>query len=563
MSTLFRDNIYRTSLRFRLIEKQKWEAPSSIKETCINKGQKEEDCRNYIMVLESYGNKLYACGTHAYSPNCSWRQLENLNVTSYDKGIARCPFSPHANITTLLTDNGQLFVATPTDFSGNDPAILRVDNGNENGRMLRTKQFDSRWLNGPQFVASFENGNFVYFVFREYALEHQNYEKIVYSRIARVCKNDPGGTIFYKENWTSFIKARLICALPGEFPFYFNEVQSVSYSAEESVMYATFTTPINSIHGSAVCGFNISAINSAFAGPFKYQENLTQFWQTTNFQNPQYRAFQECQAASDTGDRRRSATLMESTKYQLMDESVKPMTINPLYYAKLERFTHISIDVIPTKFHENVRILYVATEDGLVKKVSILPRTKEACVIEMWQVEQDSKIKIRQLQYLKETESLYIATDASVLRINAHHCNRHATKASCLNAMDPYCGWDEMIEKCTAAPNGNTLSRYWFQNATECPNLKTTVDGSWSTWSSWTRCKKSDQNSNIEDADSYSAFDTTCLCRTRKCDNPAPSNGGKECSGMNIEITNCTINGGWTDYGYVNYTYLIFKPIIQ
>lgn len=54
-------------------------------------------------------------------------QMENLNVTRYDKGVAKCPFNPHANITTLMTENGQMFVGSPTDFSGSDPAILRAD----------------------------------------------------------------------------------------------------------------------------------------------------------------------------------------------------------------------------------------------------------------------------------------------------------------------------------------------------------------------------------------------------------------------------------------------------
>lgn len=54
-------------------------------------------------------------------------QMENLNVTRYDKGVAKCPFNPHANITTLMTENGQMFIGSPTDFSGSDPAILRVD----------------------------------------------------------------------------------------------------------------------------------------------------------------------------------------------------------------------------------------------------------------------------------------------------------------------------------------------------------------------------------------------------------------------------------------------------
>lgn len=54
-------------------------------------------------------------------------QMDNLNITKLDKGVAKCPFNPHANITTLMTENGKLFIGSPTDFSGTDPAILRAD----------------------------------------------------------------------------------------------------------------------------------------------------------------------------------------------------------------------------------------------------------------------------------------------------------------------------------------------------------------------------------------------------------------------------------------------------
>lgn len=72
---------------------------------------------------------------------------------------------------------------------------------------------------------------------------------------------------------------------------------------------------------------------------------------------------------------------------------------------------------------------------------------------------------------LKETESLYVGSDTGLMRISAQHCNRHVSKASCLNAMDPYCGWNELQEACTAPPNGDTLARYWVQNSTACPLL--------------------------------------------------------------------------------------------
>ena len=58
--------------------------------------------------------------------------------------------------------------------------------------VLRSSQFNSLWLSGPDFVASFETRRFVYFLFRETAIEAMNCGKAVYSRIARICKNDDG-----------------------------------------------------------------------------------------------------------------------------------------------------------------------------------------------------------------------------------------------------------------------------------------------------------------------------------------------------------------------------------
>ena len=62
----------------------------------------------------------------------------------------------------------------------------------------------------------------------------------MYSRIARVCKNDQGNG---RHVWTTFVKARLNCSMPGEYPFYLDEVQSIHYLDREEVLYATFTTP--------------------------------------------------------------------------------------------------------------------------------------------------------------------------------------------------------------------------------------------------------------------------------------------------------------------------------
>ncbi|KAJ9578031.1 hypothetical protein L9F63_025108, partial [Diploptera punctata] len=140
---------------------------------------------------------------------------------------SKCPYSPQANVTALMTSNGQYYAGSPMDFCGADPTI----SCSLSGMTIRTKQLAT--------------STFVYFLFRESAVKYINCGKlpIIYSHIARVCKNDRGGHLMLKDNWTTFLKARLNCSIPGEFPFYFDEIQGMSYVESENMVYATFTTP--------------------------------------------------------------------------------------------------------------------------------------------------------------------------------------------------------------------------------------------------------------------------------------------------------------------------------
>ncbi|GBP26621.1 Semaphorin-5B [Eumeta japonica] len=121
-----RDAIYRLSLRgLRLIEKADWAAPPDKAQLCQDKGQTEEDCHNFIKILLSYGHKLFVCGTNAFKPLCSWREIESIkSVLEWVTGVEKCfPYNPHANVTAILTTAGAYYTGTSTDFSGSDTAI--------------------------------------------------------------------------------------------------------------------------------------------------------------------------------------------------------------------------------------------------------------------------------------------------------------------------------------------------------------------------------------------------------------------------------------------------------
>ncbi len=250
-----RDAVYRLSLAgLVLLEKAVWQADEEKAALCQAKGQDEHSCRNYVRVLASPGgegggsDRVLVCGTHAFSPRCSWRESERVGrVLDWLDGTAKCPHSPADNVTSLMTASGDYYVGASADFSGNDDAIYRMSGGKKLDDRVRTMQYNSLWLDRPSFVASFETEDHVYFLFRETAVEHTNCGKAVFSRIARVCKGDGGGSLVLKNTFTTFLKARLNCSLPGEYPFYYDEIQSAQFVPEEGLVYAAFTTGDNSV----------------------------------------------------------------------------------------------------------------------------------------------------------------------------------------------------------------------------------------------------------------------------------------------------------------------------
>lgn len=106
-----------------------------------------------------------------------------------------------------------------------------------------------------------------------------------------------------------------------------------------------------------------------------------------------------------------SSSLLEAEKYQLMDRAVQPTArhgkIGPLIRLDLERFSHIAVDVVATKIHSSVHVLYVASaRDGLIRKYSVLPRTQEACLVEIIDPFRPSSQladrQIKTMQYLRQ-----------------------------------------------------------------------------------------------------------------------------------------------------------------
>jgi semaphorin 6 len=300
--------------------------------------------------------------------------------------------------------------------------------------LFSTNLFES----APSFVHSLHHRRSVYFLFRENAIEQINCGKRVLSRIGRVCTNDRGGPHKFKNRWTTFLKARLNCSVPGEFPFEFDEIQSSSglisglyqlppvgmYALDMSgwrslrntmmrsspssapsppspqqLLYAVFTTNVNAIPASAVCAFSISQIERIFAeSAFKAQLNgdsNANWMPVAPHRTPNPRAGQcVCSSNSQSNYERMDApacnrsadeqTLQFIKENPLLDESVHAEFGGPLLIGTdpSHRWTKIAVHgQIPllSPGAPLVDVMFVGTDDGhVLKSVTLTGAAVEA-----------------------------------------------------------------------------------------------------------------------------------------------------------------------------------------
>ncbi|XP_068506003.1 semaphorin-5B isoform X4 [Syngnathus scovelli] len=504
-----------------------------IDDVCSCHACMQEECQNYVRVLLLSGRTLVTCGTNAFTPVCTTRQIDNISqVLDTVNGVARCPYDPRHNSTAMISEMGELYAATVIDFSGRDPVIYRSLG---NMQPLRTAQYNSKWLNEPQFVSAYDIGRFAYFFLRETAVEN-DCGKMVFSRVARMCKNDMGGRFLLEDTWTTFMKARLNCSRSGEIPFHYNELQSTFYLPEQDLIYGIFTTNVNSMSATAVCAYNLTAITRAFNGPFRYQENPRTAWLSALNPIPNF----QCGTLDEggIGGNLTERNLQDAQRLFLMHDVVQPVTVNPLLTQDNVRFSKLVVDIVQGRdalYH----VMYIGTEYGsILKTLATTNGTLHGCYLEELKILPEGQTgSIKSLQILHGDKSLFVGLDDRLVKIPLQRCYGHPTQQHCLEARDPYCGWDRKQERCTTFEESIDINQ-WAQNITQCPVRNLKQDGGFGPWAPWQPCNHNDGEGYI----------SSCICRSRSCDGPVPRCGGVDCKGPNIQVANCSRNGGWTPW---------------
>ncbi|KAG9511279.1 Semaphorin-2A, partial [Fragariocoptes setiger] len=457
---------------------------------CAGKGKSENyDCRNHIKVIQpvgKYGDKLYVCGTNAYNPK-DYLITSNLSYVPDHTipGIggsaqAECPYDPDDNSTAVWVEHGNpsdapaLYSGSVAEFSKADTLIFRSELYNATrdkvNEAKRTIKYDSTWLDKPNFVGSFDIGDYVYFFFRESAVEFINCGKSIYSRVARVCKKDNGSKRHLNDKvWTTYLKARLNCSIPGEFPFYFDEIQSIYRNPyDDRKFHGIFTTSNNGLTGSAICTFSLSSIQEAFNGKFKEQLGSGSAWlPVPSFKVQSQVSANEPKPGTCVDDTQQlSDTAVNFIRsHPLMDSAVAHDNGRPVFYRRDVMFTKIVVDTLEL---DGVRytVYFAGTNTGKVYKIvewnvqdvplagggssfgwsSQNSAGTRSNLIEIFEATPTPE-PIRALEISARHKSLYVASDSAVRQFSLLNCKqRHDSCLQC--SRDPYCGWDKDRQEC-------------------------------------------------------------------------------------------------------------------
>ncbi|NXY66494.1 SEM6C protein, partial [Callaeas wilsoni] len=357
----------------------------------------------------------------------------------------------------------------------------------------------------PHFVQVLPYGPYVYFFFREVAVELSALGKVLVARVARVCRNDRGGSPRVLERrWTSFLKVRLQCSVPGDTVFYFDVLEAVTPPQTlhgRPAVLALFGTQPNrqghgdvrtwgcypvpprchrSIPGSAVCAFYLADVERSFEGPFAEPRGAT-WTPVPEDRVPQPRpgccAGMGPAAGVVTSGDFPDETLVFAKEHPLLHGAVGPAGGQPLFTRTGTRLIQLAVDTGAGP-RGNQTVLFLGAEDGRVLKVLAAAQRPEATqspggtpapgdTRELGD-SRDSSAKTLLLEEISLYDArrcwgprgagvpsrvlglelhlpgreIIVAFAGCLMRLPLSRCARHGScRGSCLAARDPYCVW--------------------------------------------------------------------------------------------------------------------------
>ncbi|KAM4876407.1 semaphorin-4D-like [Thomomys bottae] len=256
--------------------------------------------------------------------------------------------------------DGELYAGTTYNFLGSEFIISRTYFHTH----LRTES-DIPWLHEPNFVhaevirksPSGVKGdeNKVYFFFTELSVEYDFFFQLKIPRIARVCVDDQGGQKILQNKWTSFLKAKLLC-FHSDLGLFFNVLQDAFIlrppADKEPVIYALFTSQLNSVGLSAICTYSLSTVEAVFSHGNYMQNARVDFypkWLIYHGKVPKPRPGMCINSQTRAANYNSSLHLPDRTllfvrEHPLVGDSVTPIGNRPTLVKKDVSYTQIVVD---------------------------------------------------------------------------------------------------------------------------------------------------------------------------------------------------------------------------
>ncbi|XP_062868502.1 semaphorin-4E [Trichomycterus rosablanca] len=487
-----REAIYALDINNISVTKTKvtWQVSWVKQNECTYKGKHPDiECRNYIRTLHQINETLmYVCGTNAFNPTCDYIAYVDGQlklVGQQEEGKGKCPFDPFQRYSSIIVD-GDFYSATFVNFLGSEPVILR-----NSLNVLRTESA-SYWLNEPNFVymdvipesknSLDGDDDKIYIFFSENAIEYDFYNKLIVSRVARVCKGDKGGQRTLQKKWTSFVKATLECPIPGSIlPSVVQDVFHVHHhNWRKNLFYAIFTSQSDSsVLSSVVCAYTVTDINEVFSyGKFKTPVTVDTSdvkWIMYSGEPPVPRPgacinnaarAMKIQSSLDLPDR----TLQFIRDRPLMDDTVKPVTGRPLLFTKGISFTRLVVDCKIGLDGQTYLVMFIGTDKGFVQKA--VNYNDEMHIIEELQLFKNPE-PISVLRLSTSLGQLYAGSSSGVVQMPVADCGHYSSCLDCVLARDPYCAWDLSTHNCVTLPSPskeiNLVQSLLEGDASRCP----------------------------------------------------------------------------------------------
>ncbi|XP_040103066.1 semaphorin-3G isoform X2 [Oryx dammah] len=469
-----------------------WPPQPGQREECVRKGRDPlVECANFVRLLHPHNRThLLACGTGAFQPTCALlavghrgEHVLHLEPRSMESGRGRCPHEPSRPFASTFV-GGELYTGLNADFLGHEAMIFRSGGP----RPALRSDSDQNLLHDPRFVLaaripdnSDPDDDKVYFFFSETVPSPDGGPgRATVSRVGRVCVNDAGGQRVLVNKWSTFLKARLLCSVPGPggAETHFDQLEDVFLlwpnSGKSLEVYALFSTVSAVFQGYAVCVYHMADIWEVFKGPFAHQDGPQHQWGPYGGKVPFPRpgmcpSKMTAQPGRPFGSTKDypDEVLQFARAHPLMFRPVRPRRGRPVLVKThlAQQLRQIVVDRVEAE-DGTYDVIFLGTDSGSVLKVIALQggssAEPEEVVLEELQVFK-VPTPITEMEISVKRQMLYVGSRLGVARLQLHQCETYGSAcAECCLARDPYCAWDGA--SCTRYRPGTSKRRFRRQD---------------------------------------------------------------------------------------------------